>query len=110
MRDAVDQVIMDVLLAGDFPGDGLPKPVAFPDPAESRFIGEDGLPILPLASHLKLKIASGMTAQQRPRDLDDAIRLIRKSELPRTYVDRLNPFVRSKFDELWQAAQIDEDY
>ena len=27
IRDAVDQVNIDVLLAGDFPGDGLPKPI-----------------------------------------------------------------------------------
>jgi len=32
MRDAINNVKVEILLTGDFPGDGKPKPVAFPDP------------------------------------------------------------------------------
>src|SRR5436305_1406034 len=32
LRDTEAGVRIDVVLAGDYPGDGLPKPVAFPDP------------------------------------------------------------------------------
>jgi hypothetical protein len=63
-----------------------------------------------LKALLELKIASGMTAAHRPRDLDDAIQLIRVNSLPREYADQLHPFVRDKFFELWQSAQISEDY
>ena len=31
-RDAVNNVSIDALIAGEFPGDGRPKPVAFPVP------------------------------------------------------------------------------
>jgi hypothetical protein len=34
-RDAVTGVNVEVLTAGEYPGDGKPKPVAFPDPAKA---------------------------------------------------------------------------
>src|SRR5215203_218373 len=36
LRDAEYGVKIEFLVAGDYPGDGKPKPVAFPDPAEVR--------------------------------------------------------------------------
>ncbi|HVR10082.1 MAG TPA: hypothetical protein VMW75_18700, partial [Thermoanaerobaculia bacterium] len=33
-RDTEFGVNIDVVLAGEYPGDGLPKPVSFPDPAK----------------------------------------------------------------------------
>src|SRR5947209_1542261 len=35
LRDADSGVRIEFLVSGDYPGDGLPKPVAFPDPAEA---------------------------------------------------------------------------
>jgi hypothetical protein len=58
---------------------------------------------------LNLKLASGMTAPDRPRDLDDVIQLVRANALPREFADTLDPWVRSKFDELWGYAQIPAD-
>ena len=46
-----------------------------------------------------------MTAPHRPRDLDDAIQLIRVNALPIAYAEQLDPYVRAKFEELWRAAQ-----
>jgi hypothetical protein len=109
VRDTVNQVKVDVLLAGDYPGDGLPKPVAFPDPAEAAEI-QKGIPYLSLPVLLTLKIASAMTASHRPRDLDDAIQLIRKNALGRDDGARLHPYVREKYLELWQAAQVQDEY
>ncbi len=110
VRDAVHNVNIDVLLTGDYPGDGRPKPVAFPDPAAARQLDDEGRPILPLPVLLTLKLASGMTAAHRPRDLDDVIQLIRKNGLERGYADRLDPYVRSKFLEMWDAAQVRDEY
>jgi hypothetical protein len=110
LRDAVTNVPVDVLLAGEFPGDGAPKPVVFPDPARAEVErSPSGFPVLALRPLLELKLASGMTAPHRPRDLDDAIQLIRRNGLPRDYAGQLDPWVREKFLELWQAAQVDED-
>ncbi|MBM3998594.1 MAG: hypothetical protein FJ297_03455 [Planctomycetes bacterium] len=108
-RDAVCDVNIDVLLVGEYPGDGLPKPVAFPCPEDVREIGADGIPYVSLAALLELKMASGMTAPHRPRDLDDVIQLIRVNRLSLDYVESLNPYVHEKYRELWRAAQIDDD-
>src|SRR5436853_453892 len=35
IRDTESGVDIDFVLAGDYPGDGLPKPVVFPDPAQA---------------------------------------------------------------------------
>ena len=58
---------------------------------------------------IELKIASGMTAKDRPGDLQDVIRLVRARNLPRDFQQELNPFVRAKFLELWDAAQAASD-
>lgn len=109
LRDATDGVRIDVILAGDFPGDGKPKPVAFPDPAEAG-AAREGIPFLTLPALLTLKLASGMTSPQRPRDFDDVIQLIRKNSLGRDYAGQLHPYVREKYLELWELAQINDEY
>lgn len=109
-RDTENNVKVDVLIVGDYPGDGLEKPVAFPPPDEVAEIRGEGLPYVNLRALIELKLASGMTAKHRPRDLDDVIQLIRANKLPKTYADTLTPYVREKFLEMWDAAQIEEDY
>ena len=104
------RVKIDFLLRGDFPGDGKPKPVAFPDPKAVAVEGER-YAIVALPRFVELKLASGMTARDRPRDLDDVIRLIRVRRLDRDFADQLDPSVRPKYLELWEAAQTpSEDY
>ena len=102
MRDAARNVAIDVLIAGDFPGDGKPQPVAFPDPsvAEQGTLGR----VLPLGTLIELKLASGMTAPHRLKDLADVIELIRAASLPASLADALNPYVRAKYLELHTAA------
>ena len=109
-RDAVTNVNVDTLIVGDFPGDGLPKPVAFPTPESVSERNDEGLPIISLKTLIELKLASGMTAVHRPRDFDDVIQLIRVNKLSREFEQQLNPYVGTKFEELWNAAQVNEDY
>lgn len=110
MRSTRFNVKIDVLLTGDFPGDGKPKPVAFLDPGEASEPDEDGVPYLKLPVLLQMKLASGMTAAHRPQDLADVIQLIRANQLPLAYGEQLPPYVQEKYAELWALAQIDEDY
>lgn len=110
VRDDVHNVNIDILLTGDYPVDGRPKPVAFPDPSQARELDADGRPILALPMLLTLKLASGMTAPHRPRDLDDVIQLIRKNGLDQRYGDRLDPYVRAKYLEMWSAAQVRDEH
>ncbi len=109
-RDTLNGVKVDVLIVGDYPGDGRPKPVSFPAPESVREVQDERVPFINLATLLELKIASGMTAAHRLQDLADTIQLIRVNALPRSYSGQLNQFVRAKFDELWHAAQVSEDY
>lgn len=39
----------------------------------------------------------------------DVLRLIRAADLPRDFGDRIDPFVREKFNELWLASRHPED-
>lgn len=109
-RDAVCNVNIDALIVGQYPGDGLPKPVAFPAPETVAELGKDGIPYISLRTLLELKLASGMTAPHRPRDLDDVIQLIRANNLPEDFAASLNPYVADKFHEMWRAAQVRDDY
>ncbi|HMF43814.1 MAG TPA: hypothetical protein VKQ32_24230 [Polyangia bacterium] len=109
LRDTENGVTIDVLLTGDFPGDGRPKPVAFPDPADPvATVQGERFRIVALPKLIELKLASGMTAPHRLKDLADVLELIRASRLPAELSDELDPFVRQKYLELWQAAQATE--
>jgi len=107
LRDTENGVAIDVVLAGEFPGDGLPKPVAFPDPAIAAVRG-DRVALLPLPRLVELKLASGMTAPHRLRDLADVLELVRILGLPADFAESLAPYVRGKYREIWQAAQAAE--
>jgi hypothetical protein len=108
VRDTINNVKIDFLLSGDFPGDGKPKPVAFPDPRDAAVRG-DRYRVLSLPRLVEIKLASGMTAPHRLQDLADVLRLIRVAGLPRDFTTRIDPYVRQKFDELWLAAQHPDD-
>jgi len=107
LRDTEAGVGIDVLLTGEFPGDGKPKAVAFPDPAVVAIRGRR-VALLPLPKLIELKLASGMSAPHRLKDLADVLELIKALDLPRQTGDALDPSVRGKFDELWLAAQTAE--
>ncbi|HEV3459097.1 MAG TPA: hypothetical protein VHG32_21300 [Thermoanaerobaculia bacterium] len=107
LRDTEFGVDIDVVLAGEYPGDGLPKPVNFPDPAKVAVRGER-VALLPLPVLIELKLASGMTAPHRLKDLADVIELIRRLDLPAGLAAELNPYVADRYSELWQAAQAPE--
>ena len=86
------------------PGDGKPKPVAFPDPAVVAVQGED-FRFIRLESLLELKLASGLTAPHRLRDLADVQDLIIAAKLPRDLASSLDPSVRDEYLRLWEIAQ-----
>jgi hypothetical protein len=109
LLDTDYEVHVDVLGAGRYPGDGKPKPIAFPDPASTAIRGS-GFALLPLPRFLELKLASGMTAAHRLHDLADVLDLIRSAHLPLDLAEQLHPWVRGKFEELWTAAQGEDPY
>jgi hypothetical protein len=108
LRDTENGVAIDVLIAGEYPGDGLPKPVRFPDPSTMpRTAGEPA--VVPLATLVELKLASGISAPHRLKDLADVLELVRARALPASFAESLDPSVRPKYVELWAAAQGGRD-
>lgn len=107
VRDVEHGVTIDVVLTGSYRGDGQPKPVAFPDPATAAERGAR-VALLPLPALIELKLASGISAPHRLKDLADVLEVIRALRLPDDFSARLNPYVREKYLELWRAAQACE--
>jgi hypothetical protein len=103
LRDTHTGVRIEFLVAGDFPGDGKPKPVAFPDPEQAgEVVG--GVRCLKLTTLLELKLTSGMAAW-RLKDLGDVQEMIRTLRLPLDLAERLNPFVQESYRQLWHQVQ-----
>lgn len=102
LRDTEHGVKIEFLIAGDYPGDGKPKPVAFPDPARAATEIE-GIQFLNLETLIELKLVSGILPH-RLKDLADVQELIRVLGLPADFVKRLNPFVQAQFQHLWDGV------
>jgi hypothetical protein len=100
LRDTDLGVRIEFLVTGEFPGDGKPKPVAFPKPEEAN-VEIEGIRFLQLPKLIELKLASGMTNPRRERDLADVQGLIETLNLPEDFADKLDPFVRDKYKEKW---------
>jgi hypothetical protein len=105
LRDAEHGVRIEFLVAGEYPGDGKPKPVAFPNPENAGTL-IDGIRFLSLPKLVELKLASGMTGGiHRIKDFTDVIALIGTLKLSADFANELNPYVRDKYLELWHGVQ-----
>jgi hypothetical protein len=104
LRDVETGVRIKFLVTGQFPGDGKPKPVSFPDPRQAS-IEIDGIRYLGLPALIELKLASGMTSPLRLKDLADVQELIRALNLPAETAGRIDPSVRDKYLEFWNALR-----
>ncbi len=107
LRDPENGVNVDVVIAGEYPGDGKEKPVVFPDPSEAAVRGER-VSLLPLPKLIELKLASGMSAPHRLKDLADVIELVKSVGLSEDLAAELDASVREKYRELWSAAQTSD--
>ncbi len=104
-RDADTGVRIEIVTSGEYPGDGLPKPVAFPDPTLPETTVEvEGIRVVTLEKLIELKLASGISAAHRLRDLADVQDLIIRLELPHSLADRLDASVQATYRDLWEKA------
>ena len=105
LRDTETGVRVEFLVTGQFPGDGKSKPIAFPDPADVG-IEINGIQFIRLENLIELKLASGMTGGvHRLKDLADVVELIKTLKLPVDFAQKINPYARDKFMELWTGVQ-----
>jgi hypothetical protein len=102
LRDTTTGVRIEFLVAGQFPGDGKPKPISFPDPATAS-IDIAGIPVLRLDKIIELKLASGLSNANRLKDLADVQEMIKILQLPRDVADKLDASVRAKYLEFWDS-------
>lgn len=102
-RTTEENVPVEVITEGEYPGDGLPKEIVFPAPeAFAEVI--DGVKTVKLAKLIELKLASGMTAPDRLKDLADVQELIKLRSLEADFASNLAVSVRAKFIELAEAV------
>jgi len=104
LRSTKDGVTIEVMTTGEYPGDGKPKPVSIPDPsAASTEI--DGIQVVTFEKLIELKLASGMTAPHRLKDLADVQELIKIRRLQPEFAEQLDHYVREKFLELYETVK-----
>ena len=103
-RDVETGVKIEIITTGEYPGDGKPKPVSFPDPSRVSKIA-DGIKVIALATLIELKLASGLSAEHRVKDIADVQQLIETLNLSRAFQFKLDQSVRDEYDRLWEATR-----
>jgi hypothetical protein len=107
LRSTVDGVSIEVMTTGEYPGDGKPKPVCMPEPKEAS-VEIDGINFVNLEKLIELKLASGISAAHRLKDLADVQELIKIRKLDADFAVKLDPYVRKKYLELEAAVRESE--
>ena len=102
-RTTEENIPVEIITTGEFPGDGLPKPVQFPAPDES-FIEIEGVKTISLEKLVELKLTSGISATNRLKDLADVQELIKIKDLDESFAEKLNDYVRRKYLELYKSV------
>jgi hypothetical protein len=108
LRDTTTNVQVEFITTGEYPGDGKPKPVRFPDPKDVA-VERDGYKVISLPKLIELKLASGLSAAHRMRDLADVQDLIAKLDLPRSLAGEIDPSVRDEYLRMWDVAATARD-
>jgi hypothetical protein len=102
--DRQNNVIIDFLVTGLFPGRGEPVAFAFPDPVEaSEEINH--VRVVTLVQLVQLKLAA-----RRYQDFADVVHLIRVHNLDESFMDKIHPSVRSDYIECLEEHRRDEEY
>jgi hypothetical protein len=102
--DQTNEVTVDILVTGLFPGSGRPGPVAFPDPTEvSETVDE--IKVIDLATLIQLKLAA-----RRYQDFADVANLIRAKDLDESFQDHLHPSLRRDYIECLEEKRREDEY
>ena len=107
LRSTTDGVSIEIMTTGEYPGDGRPKPVSMPTPADAS-TEIDGIRFVTLEKLIDLKLASGISAPHRLKDLADVQELIKLRKLDADFANKLDPYVRTKYLELETAVRESE--
>jgi len=102
--DRVNNVQVDCLVTGLFPGSGKPGPIAFPDPAA---VAEeiDKIRVVNLETLIQFKLAA-----RRHRDFGDVVELIRFNNLDESFANQLHPSVCPDYVECLEEKRREDEY
>jgi hypothetical protein len=102
--DRANNVQIDCLVMGLFPGSGKPGPIAFPDPAT---VAEEieKIRVVNLQTLIQLKLAA-----RRHRDFGDVVELIRYNGLDEAFANQLHPSVRQDYLECLEEKRREDEY
>ena len=103
-RATGENVPIEIITSGEFPGDGRAKAVSFPEPSQVA-IEIDGVKTVNLEKLVELKLASGASGLGRRRDLGDVQELIRALNLNANFAEKIDASVRALYLELWGELQ-----
>lgn len=101
--DRKNDVAIDILLSGLYPGNGKPGPIAFPDPSTAMRINDK--PVPDLAALIQLKLAA-----LRYKDFADVVALIRVHDLDETFKKHLHPSVHRDYIECLEEKRREDEY
>jgi hypothetical protein len=102
--DRANDVTVDVLETGLFPGSGKPGPISYPDPASaSETIKKIRVVILETLVQMKL-------AARRHQDFADVVNMIHFNDLDESYAMRLHPSVRRDYIECLEEKRREDEY
>jgi hypothetical protein len=102
--DRKNDVQLDVLITGLYPGSGRPGPIAFPDPGQAAERIEE-IAYVDLVTLVQLKLAA-----RRWRDFADVVELIRHNGLDESFADKLHPSVRGDYVECLEEKRREDEY
>jgi hypothetical protein len=102
--DRANEVTVDFLLTGMFPGTGKPGPISYPDPARVRQTIEN-YQVVDLVTLIQLKLAA-----RRHRDFADVVELIRFNDLDESFAERLHTSVRRDYIECLEEKRRNDEY
>jgi hypothetical protein len=102
--DKTNQIEVDILVTGLFPGRGQPGPIAFPEPqAVSEVINK--IRVINLITLVQLKLAA-----RRYQDFADVVNLIARRNLDESFLQCLHPSVRRDFIECLEEKRREDEY
>ena len=102
--DKQNQITLDVLVAGYYPGSGVAGPITFPDPtkvAEPR----GKVQVIDLPTLIQLKLAA-----RRYQDFADVVNLIRFNELDESFQGHLHASLRRDYIECLEEKRREDEY
>jgi hypothetical protein len=102
--DRVNEITVDFLVTGRFPGSGKPGPIAFPDPEQAAET-INNLQVVGLVMLIHLKLAA-----RRHQDFADVVNLIKTKDLDESFQDRLHSSVRRDYIECLEEKRREDEY